>query len=38
MAISEQTVLAAIFYFRQIFCFLLVNQQKCVWMVSTNNV
>ena len=38
MAISEQTALAAIFYFGQFFCFLLVNQQKCVGMVSTNNV
>ena len=38
MAISEQTALAAIFYFGQIFRFLLVNQQNCVGMVSTNNV
>ena len=38
MTISEQIAFAAVYYFWAKFCFLQVNQQKHVGMVSTNNM
>ena len=37
MTIPEQIAITSLFYFEQFFCFLQINQQKGVGMVSTNN-